>query len=218
MVAKSWNAGTLTFANPHLGPAGRRCRRGVTEGVWRRCLRRHPLFTCLKNCSSERSSVPVRRRPRRIALKTCANEVSGDYRFCILEHSPAQRVFQPVPAFQQGVRSGGERRRRALGAATCGFEPHGRWESIGAAAERWGGPGGPAPAAGTVGCSSVPFRSRLFQCARIGFGGKEATLDPGSSTNRRAIGFCVDCGTDHQSPAGRAAGRWEGRGSARTHS
>ena len=64
--------------------------------------------------------------------------------------------------------------------ATCGFEPHGRWESIGAAAEGWGGPGGPAPAAGTVGCSSVPFRSRPFQCARIGFGWKEAALDPGA--------------------------------------
>ena len=59
--------------------------------------------------SCQCSSVPVRRRPRRIALKTCANEVSGDFRFCILEHSLAQRVFQPVPAFQQGVRPGGER-------------------------------------------------------------------------------------------------------------
>ena len=57
-------------------------------------------------CRSECSSVPVRRRPRRIALKTCANEVSGDYRFCILEHSPAQRVFQPVPAFQRGGQAG----------------------------------------------------------------------------------------------------------------
>ena len=175
-----------------------------------------PLSHLFKKCSSECSSVPASRRPRRIALKTCANEVSGDYRFCILEHSPAQRVFQPVPAFQRGVRPGGERRRRALGAATCGFEPHGRWESIGAAAEGWGGPGGAAPAAGTVGCSSVPFRSRPFQCARIGFGGKEAVLSPGSSTNRRAIGFRVDCGTDRQSPAGRAAGGWEGRGLARS--
>ena len=175
-----------------------------------------PSLHLFKKRRSQCSSVPVRRRPRWIALKTCANEVSGDYRFCILEHSPAQRVFQPVPAFQQGVRSGGERRRRALGAATCGFEPHGRWESIGAAAEGWGGPGGAAPAAGTVGCSSVPFRSRPFQCARIGFGGKEAVLSPGSSTNRRAIGFHVDCGTDRQSPAGRAAGRREGRGLARS--
>eukprot|EP01043_Picozoa_sp_COSAG02_P028879 COSAG02_NODE_1772_length_10984_cov_8.166651_7_plen_104_part_00 len=37
----------------------------------------------------------------------------------------------------------------------CSSVP-GCWESIG-----WGGPGGAAPAAGTVGCSSVPFRSRL---------------------------------------------------------
>ena len=121
-------------------------------------------------------------------------------------------MFQPVPVFQQGVRPGGEQRRRALGAATCGFEPHGHWESIGATAEGWGGPGGPAPAAGTVGCSSVPFRSRLSQCARIGFGGKEAALDPGSSTNRRAIGFHVDCGTERQSPChrGRPRGRQVG--------
>ena len=68
------------------------------------------------------------------------------------------------------------------------------------AAKGWGGPGGPAPAAGTVGCSSVPFRSRPFQCARIGFAGKQAVLSPGSSTNRRAIAFRVDCGTDRQSP------------------
>ena len=172
------------------------------------------LFTCLKKCSSECSSVPVRRRPRQIGLEACTNTLSGDLRFCILEHSPAQRVFQPVPAFQHGVRPGGERRRRALGAATCGLEPHGRWESIGAATEGWGGPGGPALAAGTVGCSSVPFRSSLFQCARIGFGGKEAALDPGSSTNRRAIGFHVDCGTGRQSPAARAAASSKGRGLA----
>ena len=62
--------------------------------------------------------------------------------------------------------------------ATCGLEPHGRSESISAAAKGWGGPGGAAPMAGTVGCSSVPFRSRPFQCARIGFGWKEAALDP----------------------------------------
>eukprot|EP01043_Picozoa_sp_COSAG02_P115680 COSAG02_NODE_52057_length_310_cov_0.744076_1_plen_70_part_10 len=55
---------------------------------------------------------------------------------------------------------------------------------------------GSASAASTVGYSSVPFRSRLFQCAKIGFGEKEAALDPRSSTNRRAIGFHVDCGTD----------------------
>ena len=116
-------------------------------------------------------------------------------------------MFQPVPAFQQGVRPGGERRRRALGAATCGFEPHGRWESIGATAKGWGGPGGPVPAGGTARCSSVPFRSRPFQCARIGFGGKEAALGRSSSTNRRAIEFRVDCGNVRQSPAGRAAGR-----------
>ena len=117
-------------------------------------------------------------------------------------------MFQPVPAFQQ-VRSGGERRWWALGAATCGVEPHGRWESIGATAEAWGGPGGPAPAAGTVGCSSVPFRSRPFQCARIGLEGKEAAVGPGSSTDRRAIGFHVDCGTVTAShrPAARPPGR-----------
>ena len=56
MVAKSWNAGTLTFANPHLGQPARRRRRGVTEGVWRRCLWWHSLFTCLKN---EEVSVPA---------------------------------------------------------------------------------------------------------------------------------------------------------------
>ena len=49
------------------------------------------------------------------------------------------------------------------------------------------------------------WHSRVFQCARIGFGGKEAALDPGSSTSRRAIEFRVDCGTDRQSPAGRAS-------------
>ena len=41
-------------------------------------------------------------------------------------------------------------------------------------------------------------------------------MSPGSSTNRRAIAFRVDCGTDRQSPAGRAAGRREGRGPARS--
>ena len=117
---------------------------------------------------------------------------------------------------KQGVRAGGERRWWALRAATCGFEPHGRWESIGATTEAWGGPSGPALAASTVGCSSVPFRSKLFLCARIGFGGKEAAVGPGSSTDRRAIRFHVDCGTDRQSPAGRAAGRREGRGLARS--
>ena len=60
-------------------------------------------------------------------------------------------------------------------------EPHGRWESIGATAEGWGGPGGAAPVAGTVGRSSVPFRSRPFQCARIGLEGKEAAVGPGAA-------------------------------------
>ena len=102
-ILERWNA---HLRQPSPGPAGPSSAPRCHEGVWRRCLRRHSLFTCLKNCSSERSSVPVRRRPRRIALKTCANEVSGDYRFCILEHSLAQRVFQPVPVFQQGGQVG----------------------------------------------------------------------------------------------------------------
>ena len=182
--------------------------------MWRRCLRWHSLFTCLKNVVV---SVPAFQPRGDLGgsgwkpVQTNFQAITGFASWNTRWHSECSSLFQ---CSSRGVRSGGERRRWALGAATCGFEPHGRWESIGAAAEGWGGPGGPAPAAGTVGCSSVPFRSRLFQCARIGFGGKEATLDPGSSTNRRAIGFCVDCGTDHQSPAGRAAGRWEGRGSA----
>jgi hypothetical protein len=182
--------------------------------VWRRCLPRHLSHTCLKNVVV---SVPAFQPRGDLGgsgwkpVQTNFQAITGFASWNTRWHSECSSLFQ---CSSRGVRSGGERRRWALGAATCGFEPHGRWESIGAAAERWGGPGGPAPAAGTVGCSSVPFRSRLFQCARIGFGGKEATLDPASSTNRRAIGFCVDCGTDHQSPAGRAAGRWEGRGSA----
>ena len=143
----------------------------------------------------------------------CKQAISAFASWNTRRHSECSSLFQRS---SRGVRSGGERRRRALGVATCGFEPHGRWESIGATTKGWGGPGGPAPADGTVGCSSVPFRSRLFQCARIGFGGKEAALGPGSSTNRRAIEFRVDCGTDRQSPAGRAAGRWEGRGPARS--
>jgi hypothetical protein len=56
MVAKSWNAGTLTLRNPHLGRPDRRRRRGVTEGVWRRSLPRHISHTCLKNVVV---SVPV---------------------------------------------------------------------------------------------------------------------------------------------------------------
>eukprot|EP01050_Picozoa_sp_SAG11_P001350 SAG11_NODE_57_length_19200_cov_18.288417_18_plen_228_part_00 len=169
-----------------------------------------------KQCSSECSSVPVWRRPRRIGLETCANTLSGDLSFGILENSPAQRVFQPVPVFPAGVRADGERRWWALRAATRGFEPHGRWESIGATAEAWGGPSGPAPAASTVGCSSVPIRSKLFQCARIGFGGKEAALGPGSSTNRRAVNRISRRlrRTDRQSPAGRPAGSSLGRGLA----
>ena len=39
-------------------------------------------------------------------LEACANEVSDDLRFCILEHSPAQRVFQPVLVFQAGGQAG----------------------------------------------------------------------------------------------------------------
>ena len=41
-------------------------------------------------------------------------------------------------------------------------------------------------------------------------------MGPGSSTDRRAIGFRVDCGTDRQSPAGRAAASLKGRGPARS--
>ena len=180
--------------------------------MWRRCLRWHSLFTCLKK---EEVSVPAFQSGGDLArsgwkpVQTHFQAISVFASWNARRHSECSSLFQRS---SRGVRPGGERRWWALGAATCGFEPHGRWESIGAAAERWGGPGGPAPAAGTVGCSSVPFRSRPFQCARIGFGGKEAVLSPGSSTNRRAIGFHVDCGTDRQSPAGRAAGGREGRG------
>ena len=131
MVAKSWNTGTLK-SQSSSGPPDRRRRRGVTEGVWRRCLRRHSLFTCLKNCSSECSSVPVRRRPRRIGLETCANTLSGDFRFGILEHSPAQRVCQAVPVFQavgqlgQLVKAAGTGRGnlRARTARSRGFDRH----------------------------------------------------------------------------------------------
>ena len=98
----------LEHWNTHIsqsssGLPDRHRRQGVTEGVWRRSLRRHPLFTCFLKCSSECSSVPAKRRPRRIGLETCANTLSGDFRFEILEHSVAQRVFQPVPVFQQWV-------------------------------------------------------------------------------------------------------------------
>ena len=55
------------------------------------------------------------------------------------QNSECASLFQRS---SRGGRPGGERRRRALGAATCGFEPHGRWESIGAAAKGWGGPAG----------------------------------------------------------------------------
>ena len=53
------------------------------------------------------------------------------FRFEILEQSPAQRVFQAVPVFQQWVRLASEYKWQALGVATCGLEPHGREESIG---------------------------------------------------------------------------------------
>ena len=92
-----------------------------------------PLSHLFKKCSSECSSVPAKRRPRRIGLETCANTLSGDFRFEILEHSVAQRVFQPVPVFQQWVRLASEYKWQALGVATCGLEPHGREDSIGTA-------------------------------------------------------------------------------------
>ena len=60
----------------------------------------------------------------------------------------------------------------------------------------------------TAGCAKV------CQCARIGFGGKQGAAVIGDHRNRRAIGFRVDSGIDRQPPAGRAGGRWEGRGLA----
>ena len=49
MVAKSWNAGTLTFANPHLGRPDRRRRRGVMRACGVGVCGGTSLFTCLKN-------------------------------------------------------------------------------------------------------------------------------------------------------------------------
>ena len=144
----------LEHWNTHLrqsssGPAGPSSPPRCHEGVWRRSLRRHLSLHLFKKCSSECSSVPVRRRPRRIALKTCANEVSGDYRFCILEHSPAQRVFQPVPAFQQGV-------SRAVS------EGGGRWARRPAGSNRTGAGSRSAPPP-RAGAAPVARRRRLAQ-------------------------------------------------------
>ena len=212
-ILEHWNtqiAILIWATRPSSAP---RCHRGRVASVSAAALSLH----LLKNCSSECSSVPVRRRARRIRLETCANElsaISGFASWNTRRHSECSSLFQRSSrgsgrAVSEG---GGHWARRPAGSNRTGA---GIDELIGATAEGWGGPGGAAPAAGTVGCSSVPFRSRLFQCARIGFGGKEAALDPGSSTDRRAIGFRVDCGTGRQSPAGgRAAGRWEGRGLA----
>ena len=108
-----------------------------------------PSLHLLKKCRSECSSVPVRRRPRRIALKTCANEVSGDYRFCILEHSPAQRVFQPVPAFQQG-------------SGRAASEGDGHWARRPAGSNRTGAGSRSAPPP-RAGAAPVARRRRLAQ-------------------------------------------------------
>ena len=43
---------------------------------------------------------------------------------------------------------------------------------------------------------------------------KQGAAVIGDRRNRRAIGFCVECGSDRESPAGRAAARSQGRGLA----
>ena len=45
-ILEHWNTHIRQSSS---GPPDRRRRRGVAEGVWRRSLRRHSLFTCLKN-------------------------------------------------------------------------------------------------------------------------------------------------------------------------
>ena len=102
-ILEHWNT---HFAQSSSGPAGPssplRCHRGRVASMSAAALSLH----LLKKRRSQCSSVPVRRRPRQIGLETCANTLSSDFSFCILERSPAQRVFQPVPAFQQGGQAG----------------------------------------------------------------------------------------------------------------
>ena len=139
MVAKSWNAGTLTFANPHLGRPARRRRRGVTEGVWRRSLPRHLSLHLLKKCSSECSSVPVWRRPRRIALETCANELSGDFSFAFWNtrrHSECSSLFQ--------------RSSRGSGRAVSEGGGHWAWRPAGSNRTGAGSRSAPPPRAGAA--------------------------------------------------------------------
>ena len=97
MVAKYWNAGTLTFANPHLGRPDRRRRRGVTEGVWRRCLPRHISHTCLKNVVI---SVPAFQPGGDLGgsgwkpAQTHFQAISGLESWNTHRHSECARVFQ----------------------------------------------------------------------------------------------------------------------------
>ena len=132
MVAKSWNAGTLTFANPHLGWPDRRWRRGVTEGVWRRCLWRHPLFTCLKN---EEVSVP--------AFQSGGDLGGSGWK-------PAQTNFQAI----LGLRSWNSRRhsecsrlfqRSSRGSGRAVSEGGGRWARRPADSNRTGAGSRSAP-------------------------------------------------------------------------
>ena len=103
---------------------------------------------------------------------------------------------------------------RALGVATCGFEPHGRCESIDTLPRLGDSRMACALSWHTGSPWHTPRCAKVCQCARIGFGGKQGAAVIGDHRNRRAIGFRVDSGIDRRSPAGRAPGRREGRGLA----
>ena len=147
-----WNT---HFRQSSWGPPDRRRRRGVTEGVWRRSLRWHLSLTCSKKCSCQCSSVPVRRRPRRIALETYANTLSDDFRFGILEHSlasvPGCSSVSAVGQIEQRVKAAdaGRGNLRARTARSREFDRHrltrsGSWvfhQQVGRPASTDRGPG-----------------------------------------------------------------------------
>ena len=93
-MLEHWNT---HFAQSSWGPPDRRRRRGVTEGVWRRCLWRHSSLTCLKNVVV---SVPVfqsggdlggsRWKPAQTHFQTISVLRSWNSR----QHSECARLFQ----------------------------------------------------------------------------------------------------------------------------
>ena len=101
-----------------------------------------------------------------------------------------------------------------LGGATCGIEPHGRCESIDTLPRLGDSRMACALSWHTGSPWHTPRCAKVCQCARVGFGGKQGAVVIGDRRNRRAIGFCVECGSDRESPAGRAAARSQGRGLA----